>query len=378
MKKILLCARDPGGANTVVPLVEKLKQRGYLPLLFGKDAALKQYRAYGLEGRDLAQEVPIMGEIEYTDFLRKTGPDFMITGTGSDDFTEKYLWKAAEILKIPCFAILDHWFNYGIRFSPYKLIEHALYKNDRRFPFLPTQIIVMDDSVRDAMIQEGFSADRIRVAGQPHFDTIREQACRFSANDRFQYRQTLGINETDFLVSFISENITEVEKGDDLKQYYWGYTERSIFLEVIESLRLLTQTTERRVHIVVKPHPNETYDAYSDLIATKVPDAITVSIDSTVHPIQLCKAADLVCGMSSMVLIEAVVLGLPVLSVQIGLTRENPFVLSQRGIIPSVLDRMELVRRMTGYLAGESVVAPNFEVIPGASERIIEAMEAWL
>ena len=64
MKRILLFARDPGGANAIAPLVDKLKLRGYEPLLYGKDAALKQYRGNGLEGRDLAREVPAMGVAE--------------------------------------------------------------------------------------------------------------------------------------------------------------------------------------------------------------------------------------------------------------------------------------------------------------------------
>ena len=96
MKRILLVARDPGGANAIAPLFNKLKHRGYEPLLYGKDAALRQYRASGLEGSDLAKAAPIMGVPEYKAFLRQVAPDFMITGTGSDDFTEKTLWQAAE------------------------------------------------------------------------------------------------------------------------------------------------------------------------------------------------------------------------------------------------------------------------------------------
>ena len=64
-------------------------------------------------------------------------------------------------MTIPSFAILDHWFNYGIRFSAYKLVEQELYEQDKQHPFLPNRILVMDDEVRAAMIQEGFvtSAD---------------------------------------------------------------------------------------------------------------------------------------------------------------------------------------------------------------------------
>jgi len=377
MKKVLLFARDPGGANAVVPLAPQMKLRGHEPLLYGKDAALKQYLSYGLAGSDLAVEAPVMSVDSYTDFLRRQGPDFLITATGSDDFAEKLLWQAAERLRIPSFAILDHWFNYGIRFSPYKLVEQDLYEQDKRHPFLPSRILVMDEAVRAAMIDEGFAPERILVSGQPHFDTLREQANRFSAAEVERYKAGLGMAEKDFLLVFISENITEPAKGDDLEKYYWGYTERSIFCEVMDALRVATQETGCRVQVVVKPHPNEMIDAYSDLIDRKAGGLVSAIVDSAVHPVKLCKAANLVCGMSSMVLVESAILGLPILSVQIGLCRENPFILDQKGVAKSVLDRRQLQKKITGYLTGVAQTATKFSVPSGAAERIIRWMEEW-
>ena len=56
--KVLLFARDPGGANAVVPLAPILAERGHQVLLYGKDAALKQYLVYGQAGLDLAAAAP--------------------------------------------------------------------------------------------------------------------------------------------------------------------------------------------------------------------------------------------------------------------------------------------------------------------------------
>ena len=375
--KVLLFARDPGGANAVVPLAPHLAERGHEVLLYGKDAALKQYLAYGQAGLDLAAVAPEMSVDSYAGFLQQLAPDFLITATGSDDFAEKLLWQAAERLAIPSFAILDHWFNYGIRFSPYKLVEQELYEQDKRHPFLPSRILVMDDEVRAAMIQEGFAPERILVSGQPHFDSLRQQAERFTAEEISQYRDQLGITEADFLLCFISENITEPDKGDDLSQYYWGYTERSVFSELMDAVQAAAAASGRKVHVVVKPHPNETFDAYSDLIAAKAGRLASASIDTAVHPVKLCQAVDLVCGMSSMVLVEAVILGLPVLSVQIGLLHDNPFILDKKGVVRSILERRELQDKMTGYLTGMSMEPAKFSVPTGAAERIIEWMEEW-
>ena len=53
MKKIILLACDPGGANTVAPLLESLKRIGYNVALFGKNAALMRYEVIGAPAFDL-------------------------------------------------------------------------------------------------------------------------------------------------------------------------------------------------------------------------------------------------------------------------------------------------------------------------------------
>ena len=78
-----------------------------------------------------------------------------------------------------------------------------------------------------------------------------------------------------------------------------------------------------------------------------------------------------------MVLVEAVILGLPVLSVQIGLRHDNPFILDKKGVVRSILQRRELQDKMTGYLTGRSMEPAKFSVPTGAAERIIKWMEEW-
>ena len=106
-KTILLFSRDPGGANTVVPLVPALREKGYSVKLFGKDMALKKYSNAGLEGVDISTLLNKVNPAEVESFLCAEKADFLITGTSASDPVEKYLWKAAEKLNVPSFAILD-------------------------------------------------------------------------------------------------------------------------------------------------------------------------------------------------------------------------------------------------------------------------------
>lgn len=131
MKKILLFSRDPGGSNTIIPLVEPLQKRGYEVRLFGKDFALEKYKSSGISGLDIMDYVPSF-ELDFIQkFINKEKPDFIITGTSADDFTEKYIWKSAGKLNIPLLAIMDQWVNYGVRFSNYGVSQLDDYNKDK-------------------------------------------------------------------------------------------------------------------------------------------------------------------------------------------------------------------------------------------------------
>src|SRR4030065_819068 len=101
--KILLFSRDPGGANTIFPLIDPLKESGFLISLYGKDFALNRYKQSGFEGKNIMDEISFITVESLISFLKANSPDFIITGTSENDFTEKYMWKAAEQLHIPCF-----------------------------------------------------------------------------------------------------------------------------------------------------------------------------------------------------------------------------------------------------------------------------------
>ena len=96
MKKIMMLARDPGGANAILALVPALQRQGYEVLLYGKDAALNRYRYFGLEGTDIARALPVVDLEPLRELLEKEQPDFIITGTSGDDFCERFLWESPD------------------------------------------------------------------------------------------------------------------------------------------------------------------------------------------------------------------------------------------------------------------------------------------
>jgi hypothetical protein len=149
--KVMFFAHDPGGANAIAPLVPCFPSA----LVFGKGPALNLLPN--------AQELP-------PDALKSLRPDFLITGTSANDFTERHLWTEAKELGIKSMAILDLWCNYGIRFSAWPISEKKSF--DKKCEFLPSYICVMDEFAKAEMAADGVPSEIILPFGNPHFEHV--------------------------------------------------------------------------------------------------------------------------------------------------------------------------------------------------------------
>lgn len=369
MIKILFFARDPGGVNVILPVYKKCQGR-FETLLYAKDFALKKIMAQGdVPVKDIARECDCGSYRKVVDFLEKTNPDFIVTGTSLDDFTERYLWKASEELQIKSFAILDQWMNLGIRFSEYTYAQAGVYEKQRRHCFLPYRICVMDCLAEEILTREGIEKTRIAVTGQPHFDTVFET-----------YQKAAASYPGDCInIVFVSEPILQDYDGNDMENSYWGYNEKSIFFHLYDCLKTLTAHTSINIRIILRPHPREDTDAWLEIIKPLECGNIKINLDRGNDSFSILKSADIVCGMSSMFLLEAVICGKPILSIEIGLCRENPFVLHKTGICKSILTKEELSLRLTRLIeniqTGKPAKTVNFEFKKGAAADIIFAIE---
>jgi hypothetical protein len=373
MSRVFIFSRDPGGANTVIPLVKPLLERNHEVLLYGKDVALSKYHQQGLTGIDITTAVSTDdADVDLRKLLKELNPDFVITGTSADDFTEKCLWKICDELTIPSMAIQDQWLNYGIRFSPYTVHEIADYAANPVHPFLPARIIAPDEHAKSEMIADGLPEERIVICGQPHFETVLATKNELASGETLN--QLHGLSSDDFVIVFASEPITKTFGEGGLK--YWGYTEITILTALLQALDAAAGELGREVTLIVRPHPKEGHEHFADIL--KRCWHVRCIIDSTSLPWTLMNRADLVCGMSSMFLIESVILGRPILSIQIGLCRENPFILDRRGSIKSILTAKELRKQINKLLTNCQSFDYSFDVIRNPTERIIAEMEKLL
>lgn len=378
MKKILLFSRDPGGSNTIIPLVEPLQKREYEVRLFGKDFALEKYRMANLSGFNIMNYISSIKLDFIKNFITDEEPDFIITGTSADDFTEKYIWKSSGKLNIPSFAIMDQWVNYGVRFSNYGVSQLDDYNKDKNHSYVPSKICVMDDIAKIEAINEGLEPERIIITGQPYFETVLNNANRITDKNIDFIRDKVSISTNDFLITFVSEPICDTYNENDFSEHYRGYTERTIFRELLDVILQVSKLYPNKIGLIIRQHPKENSSNFSDIIDNFRSSRIKIIINRDLDQHELIMASDLICGMSSMFLIEAAILNKPVISIQIGLKRENPLILDRVNCLKSILDKQTLLDVLRLIIMGENTPRCYFNIIKNPVENVILQMEKML
>ena len=373
-KKVLLFSRDPGGANTIIPLIKPLQLKGYEVKLYGKDFALKRYKFFGFDGVDLAKEISDISFDKILGFIQDESPSVIITGTSADDMTEKYMWLAAKQLGIHAFAILDNWMNYGVRFSEYGVSNLEKYKKSKIHKYLPSKIFVMDKYAKTEMVKDGIYDDIVEVTGQPYFELLTNQVQKISKHKIEKLRNSLAKDFSDFVITFVSEDIENSYGADN----YLGYTEKTIFNFFMKSLEEIISYTNKKITVVIKLHPKENRNSYNAFIADFRNKKIKILVEHEINSWDLVMCSDFVCGMVSMFLLEAMLLNKPIISIQIGLTKKNSFVLDQLGILKSILDQNILTNKLKTIIVDGAFIRKSFEVIKDPVKNVIYQVEKVL
>jgi hypothetical protein len=374
-RRLLVFSRDPGGTNAVLPLIEPLRVRGNDVVVYGKDAALSIYRRLNVDCADIRDAVPLGTEDETDRFVRELGPDLILTGTSSEDFTERHLWKAAEKTGIASFAVLDQWTNYRLRLVP-EGDDPANAGAKERELILPSFFFIMDELAKAEMSALGIDRKRLVVTGQPFFDYIRRTGGKFAAREIEGLRRDLTGNRGGMVFVFASQPITSIHRQNGMAEDHWGYTEKTVLKSLVTCLGRLVEDLEARLTLVIRLHPKDEPDAYQDVLST-CPQPVNVTFDRETDSTLLLKAADLVIGMFSMVLLEAAILETPFISVQIGLKRENPLILDRIGLTRSILTDGQLQKVLCAVLNGEKQRGPDLPFEFGATERIVQYLEGY-
>jgi hypothetical protein len=314
--KILVSANHPGGANSILPVVEKLSINGedLTVILEGKA------RDFFIEAGINFIDADSLSDLQIAELFENEKFNLFLAGTSLGLTVDKKLLAYCQKKRILSIYILDFWSNYWQRFS-YKFKD---------FKFLPDYICVMDDFTKKEMINDGFSTEKIVVTGNPYFDTF------LNGIDNCNEQNRILLISQPFIVD-----------KEDLAQFY---NER----QVLEDILSLIPNT---FNVALRLHPREEKNKFDQLI--KKYKSI-IFYDKIADLKKSLSISSLVIGVNSMVLFQAAMAGKKVISYQPGLHPEKDILISNRfGLSKLAISKENLKNIMDDFFSGKFIINQN-------------------
>jgi hypothetical protein len=362
-KKIAAVCGDPGGARALLPvLVELLKDDQIQVETFAYSASIDIFRHAKVPHTQILENW-IYEKIETK--LQKMMPHLVFTATSMHAFDiEKKFLKACNNLSIPSLSLIDFWANYRQRFVD----------EERNF-ILPTKIAVMDDLACLQMQDDGFPKDRLISTGQPAFDYLYLRRNAFSAAQRRQIRTNWGVPDEGKLIAFFSQPIAKYYGKFDSEKNLLGFDEFEVLRSVIEALKAIEQSNAQIIHLIIFPHPTQDMQLFKQYENEHVRIYSQLE-DSTVGIL----ASDLVLGMTSTRLYEALLTDCQVVSLQPGAWDPFHFPPHFNGMITNVCSycQMEPVIREKLF-QNKEIIRTDVPFFDGQStQRVVDLIHTML
>ena len=257
-----------------------------------------------LRARGVAFEEVTAGTAAH-DVMREK-PSVLVVGTSENVRSPAFdMVRAARAAGVPSVGVVDSVANASCRFrgETSNPLAHA-----------PDWLLVPDDATRAAYIALGYAVGRIVVCGHPQHEVVTDLARRLNAEGRdVVRRRVLPAAGGRRIVMFAAE----VSTGLDAEQYFRSedYTlhgshgSRDRTSIVLDEFLLAVSALPERPYLVLRLHPkNEQADFVRYL------DAFDL-VSAGGSPLETAFAADVVVGMTSMLLMEAALMGVATVSI---------------------------------------------------------------
>ena len=325
-QRILVATKDAGGCNAVLPVAQRISQAGYQLLSLAEGPAIGLLERALLPAKEFGQ---LDGLSSLFDDFR---PCLALVANSWGPSVEDQVVMECRIRGIPSVGLLDSWVLCTEKFG----------NSHNRWEYLPDYLVIADHQVQEEMLQAGAPKNRLVILGQPHFDSIdaRNQSAPASTLDAV--RKDLGVTRGQSLVILLSQAMDEFYGRLEAHRRL-GYSEFDVLDDVRAAVDTL-QATGLPLKLIVKLHPREQTDKYSDTGLICLRD---------ISPHLIVRAADLVIGMDTMLLLEAALMGSICLSYQPNLRHPDTSGLSRYGLGESCYQPDQLQETISSLLFDE-------------------------
>jgi hypothetical protein len=361
---ILLFAEDPSAANYAALLLPAFARQGWTAQLHATAVASSWLRSRGVALTEASADA------DARSLLREINPRCVLTGTAENpDTLGLHLIDAARTAGIPSVAFIDALMSapYRFRGTSETALAHA-----------PDWLLVPDGKTLEAFAGLGYPRQRMVVCGHPQYDQTRKLAEQWGNDGRttvFRQRLFPALAPEQKILTFISEGSLRYQLLPRRTMEDYGFAGRGvdkgrtkiILEEVLDAVAGLAV----KPHVVFRAHPIEQaadYAEYADEI-----DCFSSGGD----PLELVYASDLTVGMTSMLLLEAALLGRPTLAVLARAAEADLLPSVRSGMTPHVRDRQSLRTVLPELLSADFVpIAANQQevLVADAAGRVTRAL----
>lgn len=367
---VLIFVEDPGAANYVAQLPAALAERSWRTRLLA-DGHAKSY----LLQREVHPEMIRHPAVAHR-ILTSISPRLLIVGTSENpDTLGLALVAEARSSGIESIGVIDAPMSADYRFRG---------RSDNPLTYVPDWLLVPDKWTKEVYIALGYPAQRAVICGHPHYDYVRAAKVRLAQEDRNALRQRLlpGIADSQKAIIFATEGSLRLNSQQSVRLPEYTLRGRGTTSGrtevVLEEFLEAIQFVKPRPYLVLHLHPKDVPDDYAvyldefDLISNSSPSG---------SPFSLIYAADLVVGLTSMLLLEAILLGRLTLSVLPRITEIDNMARIRPGIKNCVVTREELRSALINFThkSSQMICGHGDDVIPfGSLKRTVEFIEKIL
>lgn len=277
--RLIFAAGDVGGARALAPVAHLAASSGHQTWFVQHGAIAQDYADQDVAWNWISLDKP-------QSLLSKFDFEMVVFASSVKDSMALELALSAQAHGLPTAHVLDNWSNYA---------ERLIHQNGQRLS--PDVYAVMDDLAYQSALCEGVEPDSLVITGAPALAHITAQVPNPAGG-----------------IIFVSEPVSLDQGRDPACSSFRGYTEDQVLALLLEVL----QPWGKQINLQVFPHPREDPVRLVHVIETQgdcVPCAVLTADEK---PAALANARA-ITGMSSILLYESWLAGLPTLSLQPGL-----------------------------------------------------------